>query len=200
MNAILPNAAPAPQAADRSERLLAMLQRLADMGMQLAERAAEQALAEPPPRPESAAQPRRRGPDPRYAFIRLARFVRDTIALEARLAAGKLPLAPRTQAAPKPVNEVANASQPRPAKTGLRQQLDAFIAGGITANPGYANGPKLSHKLSLACDAAKIEANLLNQSPHLVREMERISALAIEAHRAGLEASPRLSKHAGCAA
>jgi hypothetical protein len=54
----------------------------------------------------------------------------------------------------------------------------------------------LSHKLGLACNAAKIEANLLNQSPHLVRETERIAALAIEAHRAGIETSPRLSKGA----
>jgi hypothetical protein len=199
VNAILPKAAPAQRAADRTENLLAMLQRLADIGMQLAERAAEQALAEPPPSAESASKSRRRGPDPRNVFIRLSRFVRDTIALEVRLAAGKLPRAPRSQAgsqaAPRAVNDVADAPQPRPAKPGLREQLDALIAGSSTADPGYADAPKLSHKLSLACNAAKIEANVLNQPPRLVNEMERLAAKAIEAHRAAVEAT---SKRAGC--
>ncbi len=152
---------------------------------------------------DSAAKPRRRGPDPRYVFIRLSRFVRDTIALEVRLAAGKLPRAPRTQAGTQPtakaVNDVAKTCpQPRPAKTGMRQQLDAFIGGRITANPGYDDGSRLSHKLGLACNAAKIEANMLNQPFHLVTEIERIAALAIEAHRAGTKPTPRLGKHAGC--
>ncbi len=197
VNAMLPKPAPATQATDRTERLLAMLQRLAEIGMQLAERAAGQAFAEPPPRPDSAPRSRRQGPDPRYVFIRLSRFVRETIALEARLAAGIIPRSarkasvthPGTQTLRQGINDVAKTSpHPRPAETGLRQQLDAFISGSLTAGPAAMPAP--SRKVGLACDTARIHANILNQPFHLVSEMERIATEALAAHRARLCTTP----------
>jgi hypothetical protein len=84
--------------ADCTERHLATLQRLAEIGMQLAERAAAEALQE-----QAAETPKHRRPDPTLLFIRLSAMVRACITQHNRLAAGKIPPAPRaTAASPKP--------------------------------------------------------------------------------------------------
>lgn len=143
VNAMLP--AIAQQEPDPASRHLAMLQRMADFGMRLAEQAAEEALADPP-HSETAAKPRRRGPDPRYVFLRLSRFVRDIIVLEARLAAGKLPPAPRTtsrsSADPRAsvvrqVMKCAIKTSPHAPsiKAGFHNQLEDLIAQAIATDP-----------------------------------------------------------------
>jgi len=66
-----------------------MLQRLAESGMQLAERAAAEALQEP-----ADDAPKHRRPDPTLLFIRLSAMVRACINQYTRLAAGKIPPAP----------------------------------------------------------------------------------------------------------
>jgi hypothetical protein len=73
-----------------------MLQELAELGMQLARLAVEQAQqdqAAEPPRPGRA--------DPRLIFLRLSSAIRETIVLKTRLAAGILPPAPRPPREPK---------------------------------------------------------------------------------------------------
>jgi hypothetical protein len=87
VNAIPPDHAPP----DIPARHIAMLQRLAEIGMQLAERAAAEALQAPP----AAEAPKLRRPDPSLLFIRLSGMVRACITQQVRLAAGKLPAAPR---------------------------------------------------------------------------------------------------------
>ncbi|HEX4261274.1 MAG TPA: hypothetical protein VHY76_09245 [Acetobacteraceae bacterium] len=96
MNAIPPDA---ESDAARTARHLAMLRELAEIGMALARALGEQALAAPQAEaPDPPAPPRA---DPGLAFARVARAVRQCIALEARIAAGPLP-APRGRGAPRP--------------------------------------------------------------------------------------------------
>jgi hypothetical protein len=69
---------PEPEAAERRARHLRMLVRLADVGMELIEHVRRQVLEdEVPP-----------GVDPVLAFASLAKAVRQTVALEAKVAAG----------------------------------------------------------------------------------------------------------------
>jgi len=75
---------PPETAEQRTARQLAMCRRLADLGMQMAEAAAEQALAEA----ENPDAPKRKGPDPALTYIRLCASVRQSIALEAKILAG----------------------------------------------------------------------------------------------------------------
>ncbi|HEX4260622.1 MAG TPA: hypothetical protein VHY76_05940, partial [Acetobacteraceae bacterium] len=105
MNAIPPAPSTDPE---RTARHLAMLRELAEIGMALARALGEQALAalEAPATPDAAApqaeatpQPSTARTDPGLAFARVARAVRQCIALEARIAAGPLP-ARRGRAAP----------------------------------------------------------------------------------------------------
>ncbi len=65
----------------RTERHLKMLERLSEIGMVLAEEIGREALAEP-----DEAQPRRSMSDLALVFARVSHAVRQTIALEARLA------------------------------------------------------------------------------------------------------------------
>jgi hypothetical protein len=84
---------------------IAMLQRLAELGMQLAERAAAEALQAPPAEPA-----KHRRPDPSLLFIRLSGMVRACITQQVRLAAGKLPAAARERPATgQTVNELCQA-------------------------------------------------------------------------------------------
>jgi hypothetical protein len=74
-------------AEDRKAAHIAMLQRLAELGMQLAAHTAEEVLRHPPT--GGAGQIARAGADPRLMFARLSRGVRETLALKARIAAGR---------------------------------------------------------------------------------------------------------------
>jgi len=70
----------------RTARHLAMCRRLAELGMHLAEATAEQARA--PGADDAAHKPRRKGPDPALSCARFCASVRQSVALEARIAAG----------------------------------------------------------------------------------------------------------------
>jgi hypothetical protein len=90
LNAIL------PKAPELTARDLDMLQELAELGMQLARLAVQQAQQEPatePPRPRRA--------DRHLIFLRLSTAIRETIILKTRLAAGILPPPPRAPREPK---------------------------------------------------------------------------------------------------
>jgi hypothetical protein len=94
LNAILPNAC--PQAPELGARDLDMLQELAELGMQLARLAVQQAQMD-----QAAAANNAKRPDPSLVFIRLSAAIRDTIVLKTRLAAGILPAPPRPPREPK---------------------------------------------------------------------------------------------------
>ncbi len=87
LNAIIPKAS--PQAPELTARDLDMLQELAELGMQLARLAVQQAQQ------DQATEPRPRRADRHLIFIRLSTTIRETIVLRTRLAAGILPPPPR---------------------------------------------------------------------------------------------------------
>jgi len=94
-------AEPAATAIARAERRLAMLRRLADLGMQLAEELAGRAVSS-----SDRAEPKH---DPAESFARISRAVRLTLALEARfeqelaaLRAGDAAAAPTVDPYPRP--------------------------------------------------------------------------------------------------
>jgi hypothetical protein len=81
---------------------------MTDLTVLIARRTAQEALQDPQ-------TPKTPGPDPRDVFNRLTRTIRDNLALEARIAAGKIPDAPREDPLPNP------SSDPR------RQPISAFV-------------------------------------------------------------------------
>jgi hypothetical protein len=83
LNAIIPHAP------ELNPRDLDMLQELADLGMQLARLAVQQAQQ------DQAEPPRPRRPDRHLIFLRLSSAIRETLVLKTRLAAGILPPPPR---------------------------------------------------------------------------------------------------------
>ncbi len=101
LNAIL------PKAPELNARDLDMLQELAELGMQLARLAVQEAhrdQATEPPRPRRA--------DPRLTFLRLSSAIRETIILKTRLAAGILPPPPRPPREPKIQPRPIEAAEP----------------------------------------------------------------------------------------
>jgi hypothetical protein len=125
-------AQPLPDA-ERTQRHLGNCQELAELGMQLARKATALALAEPPP-PKSAPgeppAPRATGPNQTSLFLRLSSSVRQAMAMEARIAAGHPPPAPRL-ATPKPAanpQPTAQATQPpKPALQAEELPVDAGL-------------------------------------------------------------------------
>jgi len=89
-----------------------MLQELADLGMQLARLAVQQAQQD-----KSAEPPRPRRADPSLVFLRLSTAIRDTIVLKTRLAAGILPPPPR------PPREARTQPHPAEAPPDARRAL-----------------------------------------------------------------------------
>ncbi len=152
MNAIPPARDQEPDR-ERTARHLAMLRELAEIGMALARAIGEQALAalEAPATPDPAA-PQAEAPDPQspprtdpgLAFARVARAVRQCIALEARIAAGKLP-APRGRAAPQPAPDPRRdlirrvvrlaAEADGLATTALKRDIDERLDDELEADP-----------------------------------------------------------------
>ncbi len=103
MNAIPPSPPSPDEAAARTARHLAMLEELATIGMALARALGEQALrALDPPAPGAPADPPPGRGDPTLAFTRIARAVRQTIALEARIVAGEAGMPRRRPNRPEP--------------------------------------------------------------------------------------------------
>jgi hypothetical protein len=87
--------------------------------MQLAERAAAEVQKAP-----SEDTPKRRRPDPNLLFVRLSAMVRACIAQHARLAAGKIPAAPRAR---RPTSQPG--TDPR------RHQISAILHDAIEDSP-----------------------------------------------------------------
>jgi len=116
LNAILPTACPeAPElsAPELGARDLDMLQELAELGMQLARLAVQQAQQ------DQAGEPlRARRADPSLVFLRLSTAIRDTIILKTRLAAGALPPPPRPPREPK-TQPIEGANKPEDARRAL---------------------------------------------------------------------------------
>jgi uncharacterized membrane protein YccC len=106
---------------ERTQRQLAALRELSDLAVLLARRAAEDAMRAPP---EPADKPNRN--TPRQHFERLAKCLRDTIALENRIANAKPP-APA-------------AAKPQPADPNM--QLDDLSAIGRLYKSPTPNGAK----------------------------------------------------------
>jgi len=110
---------PTPAPADRTEQHLAWLHSLGEIGMQLVERAAAEAQ-----QPPSEDTPKQRRPDPALLIVRLSAMVRACIAQHARLAAGKIPAAPRAR---RPTSQPG--SDPR------RHPISAFLHDAIEDSP-----------------------------------------------------------------
>jgi hypothetical protein len=182
LNAILPKAC--PQALDLSARDLDMLQELAELGMQLAHLAVQQAQQ------DTATEPLRpRRADPRLVFLRLATTIRETINLKTRLAAGILPPPPRepkTQPQPQPRAASNTPQDPRRAlilryfregidltrqksKSATSQQvvedhIDAELAKDPEARlPGRDILLKICKSLDLPFYASRIHSDLLRR-------------------------------------
>jgi len=92
LNAILPTAS-AQQAPELNLRDVDLLQELADLGMQLARLAAQEARQHQAQQEPEPARPRRA--DPLLIFLRLSHAICQTIILKTRLATGILPPPPR---------------------------------------------------------------------------------------------------------
>lgn len=74
-----------PSAEDRAARQMAMLRELAELGMELARALGAQALAKLSPADETQDTPKVTTADPVAMFTRVARAVRQTVALEMRI-------------------------------------------------------------------------------------------------------------------
>ncbi len=153
MNALPPRTLD-PDAAARTARHLRQLEELAELGMAMARAVAAEALhpapaAEAAPS-EPATTPTRTRRDPGLTFARLAHSVRQTIALEARIAAERdnpsprptrpLPPDPRRSllrgalydaAGPGPQREAGRA-----AAGGFRREIDERIDDELAVDPG----------------------------------------------------------------
>jgi hypothetical protein len=174
LNAISP--IPDESQVERTARHLRMCRELAELGMQLAQAAAQRALrdlqAEPPqaepsqvepsqaeappaPPPAPGTEPRepRRTTDPAILFTRLAGVVRQAVALEARLTAG--PPSPSTPHAPAP------HAPPDPRRETLTRALD-FIT------------EKLPDRATLRREAAQRIDQELAQDPAAATHTEDI--------------------------
>jgi hypothetical protein len=102
-----------PEAEERRARHLRILAELADIGMELVQQVKRQALGK-----DASVRA-----DPVLAFARLAKAVRQTVALEARLADGFAPCKPVV-----PRGDVAIRSAAGPLKARVQRSVEAAIA------------------------------------------------------------------------
>jgi hypothetical protein len=107
---------PNPEAAERRARHLRILAELADIGMELVQQVRLQALEEDAPG----------GADPVLAFTRLAKAVRQTVALEARVAAGGFDSVQPVSRASR--SDPAARSRARQVKERVRRSVEEAIA------------------------------------------------------------------------
>jgi hypothetical protein len=128
-----------------TEADIAILQRLAELGMQLAELAAARALQDAQPEAGAPEKPRRTT-DPSLLFTRLARTVRDTIAMKARIAANIiLPVSPEAAKTRKDPRRpfiaaefdraVATSDYPKIDRPALRREIDDRLTEALAADP-----------------------------------------------------------------
>ena len=141
---------------ERRARHLETLREMAELAMAVARDAAAKSIApDPEPAPDPGPKPGRK-PDPKVGFgltfARATRAVRETIALEARIAAGEL-ARPRARGA-RPYSELATRPDPRrlelrqrlhkaadttepdrTARAALRREIDACLEAELAADP-----------------------------------------------------------------
>jgi hypothetical protein len=129
-----------------TEADIAMLQRLAELGMQLAELAAARALVEAQPENQASEPGRRPRTDPSLLFTRLARTVRDTIAqkvsLTPRTTPAESPAAAKTRKDPRRPfiaaefdRAVATSDYPKIDRPALRREIDDRLTEALAADP-----------------------------------------------------------------
>ena len=167
LNAIAP-IPPGTDAAERTARHLRMCQELAELGMELARAAAARALRDwatpatpaaspdenpaPEPTPQAAAA---KTLDPGLLFARLSRAVRQSIALEARIAADALVSHRHTHRSPNdPRREILRralhqASAGHPDHAELRRDTDERLDHELAIDPGqHISVPELLATIS----------------------------------------------------
>jgi hypothetical protein len=172
-----------------------MLRRMADLGMLLLERVAEEKLQSASPQPDPQAP---KPPDAILAFSRICRCVRDTMALEARIAAGKLPAAPRaaSDAASDPrrpaiknfiLELIDKAPQPKTLKASFREQLDPLVTEYLENDPEQDLPPcaiilEICEEIGLPCSTSDMPDELLIR-PHRPYTEAETAAVANEVYR-----------------
>jgi hypothetical protein len=185
-----------------------MLKRLGELGMRLAERAAEEAdqeaaqraaqKAAQPQAPETPAKPARPATDARLVFNRLARSVRDTVALEATLAAGKIPASPRERQVAEPPatgrpatkdyrrapiceylhDAIEDSTLPKPTRAALHDQVEPLIDEHLENDPAQEHvGGKIAVDI---CKALGIPFKTSRMQDEL---LVRPGQTVVQAHR-----------------
>ena len=168
----MPPANPPPEdPAERKARHLAMLRDLAELGMNLARKAAEKA-DEDLERDDTQAQPGK--PDHNLTFNRHARAVRDTIALESRIASDTPsrrapPYRPAASSDPRrPLLRRAlhQAAHAEPDRAQLCRAIDERIEQELLADPAQDTPAgsvlaAISRHLDLSIDPSKLSDELL---------------------------------------
>jgi hypothetical protein len=140
-----PSRPPSAEAAARIEADIAILQRLAEIAMQMVELTAARALQEAQADPETA-KPGRPRADPFTLFTRLAKTVRDTIALKAKIAgavtAPESPAAAKTRKDPRRPfiaaeleKAVKTSDYPAIDRPALKREIDARLTDALAADP-----------------------------------------------------------------
>jgi len=131
-----------------TEADIAMLQRLAELAMQLSELTVAAAIKEAQleTQAEAASAPTHRRPDQTLVFTRLARTVRDTIALKVKISAtvvpAESPAAAKTRKDPRRPfidaefdRAVATSDYPKIDRPALRREIDDRLTEALAADP-----------------------------------------------------------------
>jgi hypothetical protein len=171
-----------------------MLRRMGELGMQILERVGEEAKEAP----KSLDEPMARRPDPVLAFNRIARCLRDTMAMEARTGAGKLPAAPReeSESAADPrrpaikkfiLDLIDDSPHPKSVKAGLRNQLDPLITEHLEDDLEQDHPPaaivlEICKEIGLACSTSDMPDELLVRLHRSSTQAEK-DAVADEVYR-----------------
>ncbi len=166
--------------AERHARQQAQCRRLAELGMRLAELAAqrtEQVLAEQPPATEHPSEPPTpRAPHPASLFAHLSSAVRQAIKLEERIVTGAI----RAQADPRRATlriAIREATQDRSGRRRLREEADELLETELALDPdGTTPLPDLlatiCEDLGFELDYEKLASSLAAAAPHPPPETE----------------------------
>jgi hypothetical protein len=171
---------------------------MGEIGLRIMERAGQEALEAP----ETSAEQSEKRPDPITAFTRIARCVRDTFAMEQRLAAGKLPADPSPESQEESpsandprrpmikdflLEQIDAAPHPKSVKAGFRRQLDPLITDYLEQDlaqdhPGGFFVLEICKQLGLACTTSTMPDELLKRL-HRTATPEEKAAVARDVHR-----------------
>ncbi len=192
----IPPPSDAPPPTSRAARRLAMVARLADLAMEIAEGAAVHAKEAQKTPPEA----RTARPDPVLTFARISRCVKDTLVLEARFEAGILPPATREETESESDNDprrpviknfilglIEKTPQPKSIKAGFRQQLDPLITECLEDDLEQDHPPgaivlDICQELGIPCTTAQMPDELLHRLHRQPTEAEKDS-VATEVYR-----------------